>query len=344
MSIEKISVAQLLELARQYPILDVRSPGEYAGGHIPGAYSLPLFSDEERKVVGTAYKKEGKEQAIKAGLEYFGKKMVPMIGEAETRAKDRTVILHCWRGGMRSGGVAWLLDLYGFTVYTLTGGYKSFRRWCTTQFTKDYPFTIIGGYTGSGKTQILNLLRKKGHRVIDLEELACHKGSVFGNLGGHQQPTQEMFENRLAMALAGVATTDRIWIEDESRRIGNVNIPPPLYITMQKKPVCFLEIPFEERLKNILDGYGKFEKEKLADAITLLRKRLGGTDTKSALLYLENDDLAACFGILLKYYDKHYLKGLLQKDPSQPGTRKIGCDSTDAAANSKALLNTKTIV
>jgi len=344
MAIEKISVAQLLGSARRYPILDVRSPGEYAAGHIPGAHSLPLFSDEERRIVGTAYKKDSREQAIKIALPYFGKKMVAMIEEVEGIAADKTVILHCWRGGMRSEGVAWLLNLYGFTVYTIIGGYKSFRRWCNLQFAKDYPFTIIGGYTGSGKTRMLKVLQDSGHPVIDLEQLAGHRGSVFGNLEDHPQPTQEMFGNRLAMALADAGTPDRIWVEDESRRIGKVNIPPPLYLTMQKKPLCFLEIPFGERLNNILDGYGRSGKEKLADAIILLRKRLGGLETKSALQFLENDELSACFGILLRYYDKHYLKGLQQKDPSQPGMRKIACANTDATANVKALIHDQVLI
>src|SRR5215210_8134682 len=178
MAIEKITIHQFFELSTQYPVLDVRSPGEYEHAHIPGAYSLPLFSDEERKVVGTAYKQESKQKAIKKGLEYFGVKMVQMLEEAERtieahkqksatkQSKEKTVIVHCWRGGMRSSGVAWLLDVYGFKVYTLIGGYKSFRRWCNAQFNKQYPFKIIGGFTGSGKTEILRALTLIGGTAI----------------------------------------------------------------------------------------------------------------------------------------------------------------------------------
>ncbi|WP_323823994.1 rhodanese-like domain-containing protein, partial [Pseudomonas aeruginosa] len=173
------------KLAESHPVLDVRSPGEFEHAHIPGAYSLPLFTDEERKVVGTAYKKESREKAIKIGLKYFGKKMVKMVEEVEnlqssiknlnnhSSTVDKTVLVHCWRGGMRSAGVAWLLDLYGFKVYSLVGGYKQYRKWVLEQFQKDYPITIIGGYTGSGKTELLSALAAKGTAIIDLEAIAC---------------------------------------------------------------------------------------------------------------------------------------------------------------------------
>src|SRR5690348_9334071 len=129
MPIKKLSITEFLKLSHQHPVLDVRSPGEYSHAHIPGAYSLPLFTDEERKVVGTTYKQQSREAAIKVGLDYFGPKMRSMVEEVEKLCEKRggkTVLVHCWRGGMRSAGVAWLLDLYGFKVYTLVGGYKFF--------------------------------------------------------------------------------------------------------------------------------------------------------------------------------------------------------------------------
>ena len=356
MPIQKISIQQLIAWEDRYPILDVRSPGEYAHGHIPGAYSLPLFTDEERKVVGTAYKQESRQEAIKKGLAYFGGKMVEMVGATEKIiGEDKTVIVHCWRGGMRSAGVAWLLDLYGFNVYTLTGGYKSFRRWCVAQFGLEYAFRVIGGFTGSGKTLILEALRAEGQRVIDLEALAAHKGSVFGHLGEPPQPTQEMFENRLALALAGAVggagvgddargdAADRgaggaIWIEDESQRIGRVNIPVPLYHTIQCGSLFFLEIPFEQRLQQIVREYGQFEKAALAGAIDCVKKRLGGQETKTALHLLEEGDISGCFAILLKYYDKFYLKGLQQRSGALSPIQRLPCDNTDAAGNAKMLL------
>jgi len=180
--VQKVEVEEFLSLARQYPVFDVRSPGEYQHAYIPGAYNLPLFTDEERKLVGTLYKQDSREQAIKAGLDYFGLKMRKMVEEVEAM-NSKTVLVHCWRGGMRSAGVAWLLDLYGFKVYTLVGGYKSFRKWVLARFEKPYPFQVVGGYTGSGKTELLKELATKGHTIIDLEGIAHHKGSAFGALG-----------------------------------------------------------------------------------------------------------------------------------------------------------------
>lgn len=349
MAIEKITIQQFSELANQYPVLDVRSPGEYEHAHIPGAYTLPLFTDEERKVVGTAYKQESKQKAIKKGLEYFGVKMVQLVEEAERiieahnaknaseQLKQKTVIVHCWRGGMRSAGVAWLLDLYGFKVYIITGGYKSFRRWCNIQFNKEYPFKVIGGYTGSGKTEILEKLTISGNTAIDLEALANHKGSAFGHLGQKKQPAQEMFENKLAIALSATTSVGCIWLEDESQRIGTVNIPPILYTYIKTRPVYFLEIPFKERLEYIVDKYGIFEKEKLAESIIRIEKRLGGLETKMALQYLEGGDILNCFRILLKYYDKYYLKCLEQKKENLLFIKKIALENTDAIKNADAV-------
>jgi tRNA 2-selenouridine synthase len=355
MAIQKISIQAFFLKEGQYPVFDVRSPGEFAHAHIPGAYNLPLFSDEERKVVGTIYKRESREKAIKAGLAYFGPKMVSLVEEAERMMKEhaerttdnaglsgrestRTVIVHCWRGGMRSAGVAWLLDLYGFDVYSISGGYKSFRRWCGQQFKKEYPFSVLGGFTGSGKTQILQDLKAGGNTILDLESLAAHKGSVFGHLGEPVQPSQEMFENRLALALADTGGAGNIWMEDESQRIGNVNIPIELFRYIQTRLVYFLEIPFDERLSHIVAGYGKFEKEKLADGIIRLKKRLGGLETKMALEFLEAGHVYNCFRILLKYYDKYYHKSLMGKGEVEKTVKKIPCPDTASEVNARILL------
>ncbi|HEV3250035.1 MAG TPA: tRNA 2-selenouridine(34) synthase MnmH, partial [Puia sp.] len=199
MAIEKLNIEDFLSLSQSHPVVDVRSPGEYIHAHIPGAYNLPLFNDEERKTVGTLYKQQGRENAIKTGLDIFGLKMSRMVEEVENFAgKGRIILIHCWRGGMRSAGVAWLMDLYGFRVYTLTGGYKKFRRYVLETFSMPLHFKILGGYTGSGKTRVLKELEKQDELIIDLEEIAQHKGSAFGALEGKAQPSQEMFENLLA--------------------------------------------------------------------------------------------------------------------------------------------------
>ena len=364
MAVQKITIEEFLELAKQYPVLDVRSPGEYEHAHIPAAHSLPLFTDEERKQVGTAYKQQSREAAIKIGLDFFGVKMKKMVEEAEgicnlelgkkenARIKpqfqttnSQPLLVHCWRGGMRSAGVAWLLDLYGFKVYTLVGGYKAYRKWVLAQFEKQYNFIVVGGYTGSGKTLLLHELIQKNKTVIDLEALANHKGSAFGSLGEKKQPRQEMFENMLAQALADTGSlildkhpVSSIYIEDESQRIGNLQIPMPLWNTMRRSPVYFLDIPFSKRLDHITEEYGKFEKEHLAEAILRIQKRLGGLAAKNALNFLAENEYRECFRILLDYYDKWYSKGLNNRENLSSLLNKIPCLSVDTQTNAEKLL------
>lgn len=314
MPVNRLLIEDFIAMAKEHPVFDVRSPSEYEHAHIPRAYSLPLFTNEERKIVGTAYKQESKQKAIKIGLKYFGVKMVKMVEEVETVLNSKgstTVLVYCWRGGMRSAGVAWLLDLYGFNVYTLAGGYKAYRNWVLKQFEKEYPFKIIGGYTGSGKTEVLQAFKQKGEIIIDLEGLASHKGSAFGNLGQPKQPGQEMFENLLANELELAVVHNRIiWLEDESQRIGEVNIPISLFKFMRTCRVYFIDIPFEERLNYIVAGYGKYEKEKLINATIRIKKRLGGLETKTAVNCLIEDDVKGAFKVLLQYYDRLYTKSM----------------------------------
>ena len=299
-------------------IIDVRSPAEYEHAHIPGAVNLPLFDNDERAMIGTTYKKQSREAAIKAGLPLFGNKMLPMIetveswmaaAQKENHLTKPTLYVHCWRGGMRSAAVAWLLDLYGYKVIQLTGGYKAYRNWVLEQFTIPYSLKVLGGYTGSGKTEILHALQEKNYSVIDLEGLAHHKGSAFGAIGQLAQPSQEMFENILAKKLFEINKNKKpIWIEDESQRIGTVLIPTPLFHLMRNSTCYFMTIPFEQRLLFILEGYGKFDQQSLIEATERIQKRLGGLETKNAVEHIMQGELKEAFSILLKYYDKWYEK------------------------------------
>jgi tRNA 2-selenouridine synthase len=353
MAAEKIHIEQFLELAKQYPVLDVRSPGEYKHAQIPGAYSLPLFTDEERKIVGTAYKQESREQAIKIGLDFFGPKMRKMVEYAESLVvshksgvsptaensrlpthDSRVIFVHCWRGGMRSGAVSWLLDMYGFKVYTLIGGYKKFRNYVLEIFKEPHVLQIVGGYTGSGKTELLKELENKGEPVIDLEHIAKHKGSAFGNIGMPDQPTQEMFENLLALELVAKSTNTSmppqrkaIWLEDESQRIGRVNIPPDLWKTMRQSPVYFLDIPFDQRLGHIVQEYGQLDPEKVEEAIGRISQKLGNLNAKTAILLLKEGKITESFDILLKYYDRFYFKSLHNRDGINSLLQTVECKS-----------------
>lgn len=360
MAIHKLTISEFVTLAKALPVLDVRSPGEYSHAQIPGAYSLPLFTDEERKVVGTAYKRQSRQAAIKIGLVYFGVKMKSMVEEAERIVAGfsgggidqkewatneglapGSILVHCWRGGMRSAAVAWLLDLYGFKVYTLVGGYKAYRRWVREQFEKNCTLYVLGGFTGSGKTEVLHRLQQSGEPVIDLEALASHKGSAFGGMGEKQQPTQEMFENLLAEALAAASNCGSLWVEDESQRIGNIKIPDSFWKQMRNSHLFFLDIPFEERLQYLTREYGKFDKEQLENAITRIQKRLGGLDTKNAVNYLREHNHKECFRILLKYYDKCYTKGLNNRERMVELLHKVIFNSIDSQSITSMLLDKK---
>jgi tRNA 2-selenouridine synthase len=362
MAVEKINISEFLEKSQAAPILDVRSPGEFSHASIPGAYSFPLFNDEERKVVGTLYKQKSREDAIKAGLEYFGVKMRRMVEEAETICRDfnpetkgitkkeRTVLVHCWRGGMRSGAIAWLLDLYGFKVYALTGGYKQFRNWVLETLSHPGPIRVLGGYTGSGKTDLIQFLSERyKDPVIDLEGLAGHRGSAFGAIGLPKQPSQEMFENKLAGAIhsirrshAGQPEDLSIWMEDESQRIGTVNLPQVFWQHFRKQPVCFIDIPFEERLKYLAATYGKLNKGDLAAAITRIQKRLGGLETKTALAHLVEGNIIESFRILLHYYDKKYGKSLREREHYDKLIQLVPASSVSAQENARHIHSIQT--
>ena len=346
MAIQKISVEQFVTLSLSYPVIDVRSEAEFNHAHIPAANNLPLFNNDERAVVGTIYKQQSRELAIKKGLEYFGPKMKDMVVFAEdliakTDPSNKTLLIHCWRGGMRSAGIAWLFDLYGFKVYTLIGGYKAFRNWVLAQFLNKEMFRILGGYTGSGKTIVLSALKQSGAAVVDLEGLAGHKGSAFGNIGLPKQPSQELFENKLAVSIFQVKKekpNEEIWLEDESQRIGTVNIPQPMWEYIRSCRVFFLDIPFPKRVNYLVDTYGKLDKVELGEAIKRIQKRLGGLETKMALAFLEEDNIHDCFSILLKYYDKQYTKGLENRPEPKPEVINIQTEIVDDKINAALLL------
>ncbi len=341
--IERLAIKDFLLKARNHLVLDVRSPGEYQHAHFPGAISFPLFSDEERKIVGTTYKQQSREQAIKIGLDIFAPKMRKMIEEIEAKVVDiskngnesrpSTLLVYCWRGGMRSAAIAWLLDLYGFKIHTLAGGYKAYRNEVLQTFEQPFHFKVLGGYTGSGKTEVLKQMQANHALVIDLEGLASHKGSAFGSLHMPPQPTQEMFENLLAQELWKKYPSQEspIWVEDESQRIGNLNLPGSIWNNMRTSPVVFLQIPFEQRLDYIVREYGVCDTDQLSSAVVRISKRLGGLETKNALEKLQQQDKKEAFRILLHYYDKLYVKGLHNREHLPALITYVDCDTVNAA-------------
>ncbi len=295
------------------PLLDVRSEGEFAHARVPGSVSMPLFNNEERARVGTTYKQLGQQEAILLGLELVGPKMRWMVEQALAFAPDKKVLLYCWRGGMRSGSVGWLLSQAGFEVFLIKGGYKGWRRHALNLLAKPWKLIVLGGSTGSGKTHVLNALPQFGEQAVDLEALACHRGSAFGAIGMPAQPSVEMFENQLAYALEGLDPERRIWLEDESRMIGRVVINDPFWSTIQAAPTVVLEVDLERRVQNLVDDYAQLPNELLAESINRISRKLGPQHAKKALDELAEGKYADVARALLGYYDKGYGYGLGQK-------------------------------
>lgn len=296
-------------------LIDVRSPAEYLHGHIPGALSFPLFSNEERSVIGTCYNQQGREAAMMLGLKYYGINMLQIVTSLKKETSDKQVFVHCWRGGMRSGVVSWMLDLFGYRVTVLNKGYKAFRKAVLESFSMPKNILILGGKTGSAKTEVLHELQSQGESVIDLEALAHHKGSAFGGINESEALTQEQFENELFMQFRTVGSQKTIWLEDESQRIGSINLPNALWMQMRNARVMYLDIPFEKRLSYLVDSYGSFPVTALKEATLRIAKRLGGLETKNAVKFLEDGEIRSAFSIFLKYYDKYYTSATQKRDP-----------------------------
>ncbi len=304
-------------------------------GIYSGAINIPLFSNEERAEIGTLYKEQGKKPAMFKGMELVSPKFTEFLKAAENVSRTGTLLVHCWRGGMRSAGMAWLFEWYGFKVITLKGGYKSFRRMVLDTFNQPRKINILGGKTGSGKTLILHELDKMGQTILDLECIACHKGSAFGSLGEAPQPTQEMFENEAAVALLKIPATTITWIEDESQNVGKRIIPNDLFAQMRAAKVYYVDLPIEKRVEYLVEAYGKYTKEELIASIEKIWKRVGPQHAKAAIEAIKEGDLKKACEISLVYYDKSYNHGIAKR----PTTNiiKMSFESLDSGAIAKAI-------
>jgi tRNA 2-selenouridine synthase len=309
----KTDIITFLKLANEIPVIDVRSPSEFSTGHIPGAYNIPLFDDTEREAVGIKYKKEGRTKAIIEGLRLSGTSMNSKLEQALRISKEGKLLVHCWRGGMRSEAMAWLFSLGDIETEILEGGYKSFRHFVLDNLSVNKKMIILGGLTGSGKTYILRYLKESGHQVIDLEWLANHKGSAFGALGQLPQPSSEHFANLLFDKWNQVDQSQPVWLEDESRNIGTVFMPEEFYLNMQKNPAIVLLMDVKTRLPRLIEEYSSYSPDELVASVMKISKRLGGDRTKEAIRAIHTGDFASAIEITLQYYDKAYLFGLKRK-------------------------------
>lgn len=297
-------------LVSRFPVIDVRSPGEYNQGHLPGAFNIPVFDNDERAEIGRLYAQNDPGFAIIKGIDIALEKMDQLHSQINLFSGSGSVLLHCWRGGMRSAAMAAVFQASGIGVFLLKGGYKAWRTYIRAETEKPRKVIILGGFTGSGKTRLLKTLSGMGEQVIDLEALARHKGSVFGALDQDQQPTNEQFENEFFTLFEKFSQDRHLWLEDESRMIGNITLSEPLFKILSTSPVIMVEVPYPVRLENLVREYSGFNREFLAAALKKIGPRIGGNRLNMALDSLRYSDFYTVADIALTYYDKAYTYSL----------------------------------
>jgi tRNA 2-selenouridine synthase len=311
--IQELSASDFISKKKELPLIDVRSPVEYQKGHVFSAINVELFSDKEREAVGTTYKKDSKETAINLGLEFAIPKIDYFINRVKQIAPNKKVLIYCARGGMRSHSFAKMLEKAGFEVFLLINGYKAFRKHVLDSFSDKAKIVVLGGMTGSGKTDILKELEQKGEQILDLEALGSHKGSAFGGLGQGIQPTCQQFENDIFEKWHNFDFSKRIWVENESRKIGKATIPEALFQQLQKAKLIELVVEKKIRAKRLVKEYAHFDKALLKESILKIKNRLGDQTIKQLLDALEKEDYMSVALIVLVYYDKSYQYGVSKR-------------------------------
>lgn len=332
-----VDIESFLGFRHQLPVVDVRSEGEYASGHIPGAVNVPLLNNDERAKVGTIYKQKGQREAIHEGFRLVGPRLDQIITQTEQMAAGRELLVHCWRGGMRSNNFCQFVGMAHIKSTALTGGYKAYRQFASDYFKKPLRLILIGGCTGSGKSEVLRALAAKGEQILDLETMANHKGSAFGALLMPPQPTSEQFHNDLFEALYKLDLTKPIWIEDESITIGKVFLPQEIWQQMGNSPLVQMMVPKEVRIQRLVNEYGPANREEFLEAMGRIVKKLGGQHYNAAKEKLLQNDMASVIDILLTYYDKTYSESLKRKEQKIKAT--LPWDGVDSLNFAMQLIN-----
>ncbi len=296
-------------LISQAPLLDVRSPGEFTGGHIPGAGNLPLLDDSNRERIGICYKQKGRDAAIALGYELVDPLREQLLESAKALTAGNRVRLYCARGGLRSNKMAEFLETNGYEVEVLRGGYKAYRNHILGFIKNFRNIIILSGYTGSGKTEILEHIARMGGQVLDLEGLANHKGSAFGALGNAPQPCSGLFHNLIYEAIRSYDPAQPLWVESESMTIGKVYIPNELWENMQVARGFEIVLPVQERISYILRNYGGFDAQSLIACVKTLGRRLGDEACREFCDLIEEGRLEPVVEGLFRYYDKAYEHG-----------------------------------
>jgi tRNA 2-selenouridine synthase len=305
-----ISIEDFFALRKTLPVVDVRSEGEFQSGHISGAINIPILNNQERVLVGTDYKQKGQLEAIKTGFRLVGPRLLDIINEAEKVTDAKELLVHCWRGGMRSNNFCQFVGMAGIKTHSLKGGYKTYRQKALESFAKPLKLILLTGCTGSGKSEILRALRANGEQVLDLETLASHKGSVFGGLFMNPQPSTEQFQNNLFESILQLDPNKPVWVEDESIAIGQIFLPREFWLQMNMSPLIQLQVDKEVRVNRLVEEYGKANRDEFLAIMSRIVKRLGGQHFNTAKQKLLEGDMVAVMHTLLTYYDKAYLHGI----------------------------------
>ncbi|ABO50453.1 Rhodanese domain protein [Desulforamulus reducens MI-1] len=315
--------------------IDLRSEGEFAEGSIPGAINIPLFTNEERAKVGIVYKQVGTEAAKRLGLEIASPKLPALYDDISKLAKDKTVFLYCWRGGMRSKYAASILNTLGINLYRIQGGYKAYRKHIHAYLDQDlipHKCIVLHGLTGVGKTIVLNNLNRFGIPVLDLESIACHRGSAYGKIGLPESPSQKDFESSIVQTLIRAEDKGMVAVECESRRVGKLIVPTSVFNAMSQGYRVLMYASIEKRVQRIIDEYTKgpdnnIEMLKLSTA--LLKKSLGNKTVEELNQKIDERKFEEVIPYLLtKYYDPLY------KYPDSPNDEydlSVDCDDLNEA-------------
>ncbi len=326
-------------------ILDARTPAEFAEDHIPGAVSAPVLDDRERAEVGTLYKQVSPFEAKKVGAALVAKNVARHI-ESKFNSYPKTwrPLVYCWRGGKRSGAMAHILREVGWDAATLEGGYRAYRRYVVSELSSKpahLDFRVVHGPTGSGKSRLLQALRGAGAQVLDLEELAAHRGSVLGTLPGRPQPSQKMFESLVLAALQGFDASRPVFVEGESKKIGQLHVPDALIERMRASECVRLETSLETRVALLLDEYRHFVADRPSleaqlDCLVALhgRERIGEWKALAA---------AGAWGdfvrrLLVEHYDPAYHRSSLRNFARLPEAHAIRIESPHAFDRAAARL------
>ena len=334
-----LSAEEFIKFCLANPLVDVRSPSEFAEGHIPHAINIPIFNDEERSIVGIIYKNKGRIKAIECGLEIVGPKMADFVRHASKIAPSGQIAIYCWRGGMRSESMAWLFERVDIKCNLLEGGYKSYRNYLLEKVGNIPELIVIEGYTGSGKTEILHSLGSMDEQIIDLEGLANHRGSVFGGIGQQQQPSTQQFQNDLFDEILKFDLSKRVWVEGESKTVGRVFLPDPFWAAMNSAHNIEIQVPRSERIDRLVTEYGSLPAELMENAISSIVQRLGDLRMKEILQYYREKNLSVVADKLLEYYDQTYQ---YSRDKYKKKLTEIILSSGDATANATIILKQMT--